>query len=175
MNKPKTIYTSYYANVKNLPPEMVPVAISVGIPKYYEGKTNKNLAPTWAMMKKPRADYDRLFLAHLETLDPQYVYDSLPDNAVLLCYEKPNDWCHRRAVAEWLEKHLNIIVREYGLARFESYPYAECKKEYAGKKRPDPSKTRADEEPLSVRLRRESMKKPLNRTGWSLFDFDGGR
>jgi uncharacterized protein YeaO (DUF488 family) len=31
----------------------------------------------------------------------------------LLCYEKPGDPCHRRMVAEWLEKGNNISVPEF--------------------------------------------------------------
>ena len=36
----------------------------------------------------------------LPALDPRQLYEELGDGAVLLCYESPNVWCHRRAVAE---------------------------------------------------------------------------
>ena len=33
-------------------------------------------------------------------------------DVVLLCYEKPPQFCHRHLVAKWLEKELNIKVEE---------------------------------------------------------------
>lgn len=34
-----------------------------------------------------------------------------PD-VVLLCYEKPGQFCHRRLVAEWFEQELGLVVPE---------------------------------------------------------------
>ena len=34
------------------------------------------------------------------------------EDASLLCYEKPGDFCHRRIVAEWLEKGTGVVVPE---------------------------------------------------------------
>lgn len=127
------MYTSYYANVKNLPAHLNPIAVSIGLPKWWQGERDKRLAPSWAMMKSPRENYDREFKKQLEKLDARQVYDQLGDNAVLLCYEVPNDWCHRRMVAEWFENELGIVVPEYGLDRKDSFPYAECDKKNKGK------------------------------------------
>lgn len=44
-------------------------------------------------------------------LDPEEIYNDLK-NKVVLCYEKPEDFCHRHLVAEWLNKHLNVNVQE---------------------------------------------------------------
>lgn len=167
----KTIYTSYYANVKNLPAEMVPIGISVGKNKFFNGAYDLRLAPTWAMMKMGREKYDAAFFEKLSKLDAKKIYDSLPDNAVLLCYEKFNDWCHRRAVAEWLESELGIEVTEWGLTRDECFPYAECNKENKGKKR-EVKEDKGEELPESVRLRIESYKEQEKEP--SLFDFNFG-
>lgn len=61
----------------------------------------------------------------LGLLDPQKVWDELHALAdghepVLLCHEhyptiKPDDWCHRRMVAEWFEASLGIHVAEMEL------------------------------------------------------------
>ena len=34
------------------------------------------------------------------------------DKVILLCYEKPTDFCHRHLVADWINKHkgANFIV-----------------------------------------------------------------
>jgi hypothetical protein len=130
-----TIYTSNYASVKKIPEGFEPIAISVGPPKWFRGTVDKRLAPSWAMMKKPRAEYDRLFANHLSKLDAKKIISELPENAVLLCYESHNDWCHRRMVAEWLEKELGIEVCEMGFEREQTFPYAECCEANKGKLR----------------------------------------
>jgi len=47
----------------------------------------------------------------LDRLDPKQVYNELK-GYVLLCYEKPGDFCHRRLVADWIEKSIGIEVPE---------------------------------------------------------------
>jgi Protein of unknown function, DUF488 len=171
----KTIYTSYYANVKKLSPVMVPIGISRGNNRWFSGQYDKRLAPTWPMLKKSREEYDRMFLDYLESLDAQQIYDELPDNAVLLCYEKYNDWCHRRAVAEWIERKLGIEVCEVGLKREESYPYAETCEATKGKKRdPEKEKAQAKPEPVSTQkmTKEEWLKSGIGGTRPDLFDIE---
>ena len=50
----------------------------------------------------------------LKKLDPREVYSKLGENAVLVCFEKPTEFCHRFLVAGWLEYNLNIEVNELG-------------------------------------------------------------
>ena len=38
------IYTSYYAKINTLPNDIEPIAISIGVPNWYTGKTYKKLA-----------------------------------------------------------------------------------------------------------------------------------
>ncbi|MBA4543979.1 hypothetical protein H1164_13905 [Thermoactinomyces daqus] len=121
------MYTSNFANVqKIIEAGLRPVAISIGLPKMYKGEHEFRLAPTWAMLKMPREEYDRLFLKKLASLDPVQLYQSLGEDAVLLCFEKHNDWCHRRLVAEWFESELGIVVPEFGFDRSETLPYCQC-------------------------------------------------
>ncbi|PFP29383.1 hypothetical protein COJ96_10795 [Bacillus sp. AFS073361] len=167
----KKIYTSYYANIKKLPADMVPIGISVGKNKFFQGQYDLRLAPTWAMMKMDREGYDKAFAEKLSKLDAKEIYDSLPNNAVLLCYEKFNDWCHRRAVAEWLEAELGIEVTEWGLEREECFPYAECCEKNKGVKRELVKEAEGEYMPEAVRKRLESYKKEREVT---LFDFEFG-
>jgi hypothetical protein len=69
---------------------------------------------------------ERYFREILKPLNPQKVYDHLHELAkghepVLLCWEKdpsqPDEWCHRRMVAEWFEEHLGVKVPEYVVAK----------------------------------------------------------
>lgn len=57
--------------------------------------------------------YDKV----LRQLDPQAIWQELGEDAVLLCWEKPGDFCHRRLVAEWLEKRLGVTIKELELAK----------------------------------------------------------
>lgn len=47
----------------------------------------------------------------LSKLDPKQVYNEL-DNSILLCYEEPDEFCHRHIVSAWFELLLGIIVPE---------------------------------------------------------------
>jgi hypothetical protein len=81
--------TSYYANVKKLPADLVPVSIACGSPRGFTGKKELRLAPSWAMLKMTKPDYDARFAAMLAQLDPAEFYATLGENVVLLCWEKP--------------------------------------------------------------------------------------
>ncbi|MBH8599088.1 MULTISPECIES: hypothetical protein [unclassified Thermoactinomyces] len=121
------MYTSNFANVQKIVEAgLRPVAISIGLPKTYKGEREFRLAPTWAMLKMTREAYDRIFLKKLASLDPVQLYQSLGEDAVLLCFEKHNDWCHRRLVAEWFESALGIVVPEFGFDRSKTLPYCQC-------------------------------------------------
>ena len=106
--------TCYYASSlwKEQPGNAV--AISRGIPKWYKGKIYLPLAPSWALIQlDSERDYIQgYYRTVLAKLDPVQVYRELGENAILLCYEKPPGFCHRRLAAKWLEDTLGIIVPE---------------------------------------------------------------
>ena len=106
-----------FANLKNLPAGLVPVSIARGSPRGFTGRKELRLAPTWAMLKMTKPEYDARFADILVQLDPAELYQTLGENAVLLCWEKPGDACHRRLVAEWFEQCLGIEVPEFGFER----------------------------------------------------------
>ncbi|MBR0074265.1 MAG: hypothetical protein IJP96_00740 [Synergistaceae bacterium] len=111
------IYTSYYSNrnLKKIDGSLRLVGISQGIPKWYHGEVFKKLAPTWAMVKMTNEDdYTALYKSQiLSGLDPIEIAKLL-DNSILLCWEKPGDFCHRRLVAKWLEEATGQEVPEWG-------------------------------------------------------------
>jgi len=55
--------------------------------------------------------YRENVLAHL---DPHFIYKIFERN-VLLCWEEPMEFCHRRIVAAWLEENLGIEVPEWNI------------------------------------------------------------
>jgi hypothetical protein len=78
----------------------------------------KALAPGAWFNKVDEAEYRRLYQEILDSLNPREVWDELHRLAgeaepVLLCYEKPGEFCHRRIVAEWFYNELGKMVRKY--------------------------------------------------------------
>lgn len=110
--------TSYYGNLKNLHADgFVPISVSRGVPKFYQGAQFIELAPSWALIKAPIADYVPEYKHVLSKLDPTDVLKSLlrisgGAKIALLCYEKPGEFCHRRLIAEWLEPAIQMSVAE---------------------------------------------------------------
>lgn len=119
------IYTSYFANIKNLPETICVVSIAGKAPDWYDGIQYKKLAPKYWFFKKYKEDSDEQFYTEafnrevLGALEVHKVITELENLAsgkdiCLLCYEKPCEFCHRHLVAKWLEEKLNIEVKEYG-------------------------------------------------------------
>ena len=119
------IYTSYFANIKNLPPNIVPVAICGKSPKGWKGLEYKKLAPKYKFFMEWKENNDNEFyiqhfknevldclnfkevlhdLAVLLKTNPNYDEDT-HDSIALICYEKPEDFCHRHLVANWFKEH----------------------------------------------------------------------
>ena len=55
----------------------------------------------------------------LKKLDPELLFDSLPNKTILLCYEESEEFCHRHLVAFWLELFLDINT--YEVKELENY------------------------------------------------------
>jgi len=116
--------TSCFSRLKLITPPARPVAICVGLPRWYKGDARQEMAPTRAMLKMPHEEYEPLMRAILAALDPAQVYGWLGPDAVLLCWEKPFALCHRRMVAEWLEDALGLVIPELGYSREATPAYA---------------------------------------------------
>jgi len=76
------------------------------------------LAPGQWFNSVGEEEYRVLFAEEiLSKLDPQATWEALhalvaPHDPVLLCWEKPGEFCHRRLVACWFEEHLGVTVPE---------------------------------------------------------------
>lgn len=94
------------------------VSIAGRCPNNFYGREYKKLAPKYWFFQKYKLDGDEEFYKIqyqkevLDKLNPVDVYNDLGDNAILLCYEAVGEFCHRRLVAQWLNKHLGIIIDE---------------------------------------------------------------
>lgn len=110
------IYTSYFAKLKALPENIIPISICGKAPNWYKGLQYKKLAPKYDFFMKWKENHNNdYYIEHfqkevLDQLDILTVIRNLMDLAdgkipCLICYEKPNDFCHRHLVADWLNKH----------------------------------------------------------------------
>ncbi|MBW1953536.1 MAG: hypothetical protein JRI66_10705 [Deltaproteobacteria bacterium] len=91
------------------------VSISIKSPEWFKGRHYRPLNPPPDMLHCDVSDEEwaRKYRERvLERLNPQQVYEELGPDAILLCWEPPGVFCHRRLVAEWLEENLGIEVPE---------------------------------------------------------------
>ena len=84
-----------------------------GQPKWFTGRQYKDLAPSWSLVHEtdPRK-YEKRYKA--EVLDKLNILRVAADleGCVLLCWERPDEFCHRQLVAKWLKENLLMEVPE---------------------------------------------------------------
>lgn len=95
------------------------VSIALYAPDFYKGPEYMLLAPPRDLLFKIKQgkidnyDYEEIYRKDvLSKLDPLQVFNDLKGK-VLLCWENPGEFCHRRLVAEWLQDNLGIDVPEW--------------------------------------------------------------
>lgn len=113
------IYTGYYAQMKKYRSVgLIPVSIAYLTPSWYMGETCFELAPSRKLLKGYKAgeitqeEYAKQYKAFLKTVNWGEVIEKLfqisdkydGSDLVLCCYEKPDDFCHRHILAEFLTK-----------------------------------------------------------------------
>ena len=118
------MYTGYFAKIKTYEKAgLIPIAICGGIPNWYKGLWYKKLAPKWSFFNEwkngteHKGDND-YYIQHFnnEVLDKLSILQVIEDlqkiantkntdKIILLCYEKPGDFCHRHLVADWLTEN----------------------------------------------------------------------
>ena len=115
------IYTTYFAKLKTLPKDIVPISICAKVPNGYRGLEYKKLAPSYELLSKWKQTHDndyyiKCYLSRiLQQLEPKEVVAELYSLAAtqsepvkdiaLVCYEKSTDFCHRHLVSAWLHNN----------------------------------------------------------------------
>lgn len=120
------IYTSYFGNMRNLPKDIVPIAVSAFVPKGFIGIRLTSLAPTTSLLEKYKRgdgmsfalyqqEYKSLILdaQNADNLIARILRLSQGKDVALLCYEKDPLECHRSILAQWLTQH-GYNTTEYG-------------------------------------------------------------
>lgn len=109
------LYTTYFGNLKKLPKNIIPVSICGKAPDWWTGRQYKKLAPKYDFFMKWKENHDNEYYTKCfkeQVLDKLDIKDVVWDlwgvldinedvNIALVCYEKPEDFCHRHLVAEW--------------------------------------------------------------------------
>lgn len=123
------IYTSYFANVKKL--DGICYAVSGLIPSFYNDLMNFNpnvykryidFAPKkywWQQWKSGKLNNDQFVKLYQETVlnqidinDVLKQFNQHNKDIFLLCYQKPNDFCHRHLICQWLNKN-NVECKQF--------------------------------------------------------------
>lgn len=123
------IYTTYFPQLKHLPENIFPISICAKPPAWYKGAEYKQLAPKYGFFMRWKETHDNdYYINHFnsEVLDTLIVSDVLNElnfrlsqhikdklnvpiqessdwHIALVCFEKPEDFCHRHLVAKWLQ------------------------------------------------------------------------
>ena len=115
------IYTSYYAKIKDLPDNIIPISIAGKAPKGFKGLQYKKLAPKYSFFSVWKETKDNDY--YVKCFNEQVLDKLIASNVVkelgylctgyltenvdiaLICYEKPSNFCHRHLVADWLIKN----------------------------------------------------------------------
>lgn len=109
------IFTSYFDRTEKPRMEgLVHIGIAGISPPGFDGLEYKRLAPKRFIYDNyvksgDEETYSRDYFRHvLDKLKPGQVVKDI----VLLCYEKPNQFCHRHLVAYWMKSELGIEIEE---------------------------------------------------------------
>jgi len=118
------IQTSYFGNIKKLN-GLKQVSIAAQTPNWFTGERELDFAPSFQLVydiKKNRIskeEYRTKYFAELDRLDKDLVSKKLKsyyeDNSVFLCYERPDDFCHRHLFAEWVKENFKFDIIEWQL------------------------------------------------------------
>ena len=120
------IYTSYFRKAEEIKAAgLATISIAQHQPRWIKpgviDGVIQALAPDaeWlAWAESDREKYLKYYHARLAVLDVEEITARIAEiaagkAAVLLCYERPGEFCHRRIVANWLEEHAGIVVPEW--------------------------------------------------------------
>lgn len=114
------VYTSYFAQCRKIP-EWQQVSIARWNPRWFSGAWYEGLAPSPRLLKAYKegkvdeAKYAEVYKSRLTEKRlakfKEFLDGFRGEHVYLLCYEKPEDFCHRHLVADWLNEN-GIVVKE---------------------------------------------------------------
>lgn len=125
------VYTSYFAKTKALREKGIfPIGIALYPPKWFNGPNIPYLAPLRMMLsdKITKEEYTVLYLEKvLPKVDLKSLGQTLMDlsngaDVALLCFENPEDFCHRHLLADYITEKTGAVITEYAFAEKKQEP-----------------------------------------------------
>ena len=118
------VYTSYFGNLKNLKKHnIVPIGVSRFPPKDFNGPNLISIAPTIDLLNSCKNNHPLYVKRYKNEIlriqgNPEDFVNMLEfisdgKDVALCCYEKPDEFCHRHLIAEWLNETVNMGVEEF--------------------------------------------------------------
>ena len=125
------LYTTYFAKLKSLPSNVIPISICGKAPEWYNGPQYKKLAPKYDFFMEWKKNHNNDYyikcfneqvlnslsiikvINELQVKIPIEIREKMTASFItdenyhiaLVCYEKPSDFCHRHLVAKWFNKN----------------------------------------------------------------------
>lgn len=111
------VYKSYFGRVRSIPQDLLPVSIARVNPKWWVGSAFSAIAPSsellseWKNGKLNQTSFRCKYYTQLEAYGTaENILKELETitggkDCVLLCFEKPEDFCHRHILADWMSAH----------------------------------------------------------------------
>ena len=118
------IYTSYFGNSKKLQQAGIKViGISLYPPRWFNGISLKQVAPTKSILfanGQTQEEYTRRYRSEVLSRQDMQLFLKTVEQAsggqdvALCCYEKPEDFCHRHILADWIKEKIGVEISEFG-------------------------------------------------------------
>lgn len=139
------LFTSYYANYRNIPKSYICIGISRVCPEWFADNSSLDnfmfiksnfLAPSEELLNSyknnsiTQEDYKKQYVQQIYTLLnnsigykdlAQWIKDLIKtfsdkyDGIVFMCYERPEEFCHRHILRNILNNVYNIECKEFGV------------------------------------------------------------
>lgn len=112
------IFTSYFANIKNVDKSRKMFSIArytpkgIAMPHFYDFAPSHQTLELYKNGQIDEKEYEKRYRAKiLSFMNPQEVARKF-SGGVFFCYERPEDFCHRKIVRKWLAEN-GIFSLEY--------------------------------------------------------------
>lgn len=112
------VYTSYFSNRRNFPDNFEVFSIVQYAPKWSKYRNIKDFAPSATLLRDYKRgdvtdkEYTIRYMLEMSRIDIESILKSIKsDNVIFVCYEKPNEFCHRHI--------LRNILKRYGINAME--------------------------------------------------------
>ena len=117
------IYTSYFAKAAILRKAgIVPIGVALWPPRFFRGISMKQVAPKRYMLNDSLTDEEYIGMYRNDVLrfvDAKSFIRQLEEagrgmDVALCCFEKPNEFCHRHILAQWLKEQTGVDIVLFG-------------------------------------------------------------